>query len=260
MPIFNPISSASIFGNSGRIARAQQAYNATLERISTGKRINRASDDPSGLVAVQNSLKPSAVTLEKAITGLERSNLYLGARDGALSAIGDLAIELDALVTSAANTGGLSDEELDAYQIQADSIVQVIDFLSQTSTYQDQQLLGNYSAADLGLSGNVDLRSEDLEAVQEATSAAASKISRDRGIIGNQINANESEISAKREEFENITGEISRIEDADYAKETAQLVREEILLQANIQVELIARDQASTVLDLLSAIPKGING
>ena len=251
MGVFNPISLASVSSRAGRISRAQAQYNQTLERLATGKQINRASDDPSGLVALQGSLKPQAARLEKSIAGLERQNLYLNARDGALSVVADLTIQLDSLVTSAANTGGLSDEELDALQIEANSIVQTIDELSRTSTFQDQQILSGFSAAELGLAGAVDLRSGDLEAVQEATSAAADRVTRDRAVIGTQVLANESEMAAKQEELINLTGEISRLEDADYAKEVATLVRQEILLEANIRVELIMREQSQAVLTLL---------
>ena len=99
-------SSIGIGGGYGlRLAleRAQAGVGDSLEKLATGKRINRASDDPSGLVAAE-TLKVDRTKLDRTIRGFERESSFLGAKDGALSALGDLVLELEGIVVSAANT------------------------------------------------------------------------------------------------------------------------------------------------------------
>ena len=68
---------------------AQEREGVALERLATGKRINRGKDDPSGMVAAEY-LKVDLATLTSKLKGMERTSAFLGSKDGALSAVGDL--------------------------------------------------------------------------------------------------------------------------------------------------------------------------
>lgn len=252
----------------------------SLEHISTGKRINRASDDPAGTIAVER-LNTDALVLQKKIDGLEQQNYYLAAREGAHAALGDLLIELDGLTVRAANRGALGEGELDSMQIEADSILDGITFILQTSQYKGQSLfmgagitsLGGvtgtgeegggeegkrYTLADLGQGGSLDLLSGDLELAQKVTESAVSHNSNARAGIGAKMNANESEIRQHMVELEAVTGEQSRIEDADYAFEISELVRNQVLQQAQLAMMQVGQQSAETVLSLIGSV-KGAN-
>ena len=228
----------------------------SLTRLATGKRINRAADDPAGLVAVTH-LKADRVTLDRKIRGFERESSFLGAKDGSLSALGDLLIQLEGTVVSAANTGGLSEAEKDALQSEADGILSAINQISTTAVFNDQDLLRDYRTTDLGSDAGrlTDLRESfatgDFERAQSIVEGALDHVNGDRGRIGGRLIGLEAERNAMLVAFENVSGAISLIEDTDVAAEVAQLVRAQILEQASIQVMLIRRDQAQSSLRLL---------
>lgn len=234
-------------------SRANNAIDASIERLSTGKRINRASDDPAGLIASER-IKADFTIARKKIDGLERQNIFLGARDGALAAIGDLTLQLSSIVVSAANLSGNSDTERNALNEEARSIIKTIDFLSQTQTFQDQKILTNTSASDLGIL-DLDLLSGDLEGAQDAVDAAVESIATRRATIGTQINSNQSRIRVLLSEEENLIGAYGDITDTDYAKEVSELVRNQILRDANVQLISAERQQAQVALTLLQGVP-----
>ena len=128
---------------------SQEALDTALERLATGSRINRASDNPAGAVAVQK-FDAQLITIEKQISSAERANITLAARDGGMSVVSDLLVDLKAVVVLAGNSDVMSDAELEALQIEADSIVSAIDFLSNTSTYNGVQILSGYASRSLG--------------------------------------------------------------------------------------------------------------
>ncbi|MBA4120788.1 MAG: flagellin, partial [Isosphaera sp.] len=121
-----------------------RALNTTLERLSTGLRINRGADDPAGLIASEN-LRAERTALSSAISNAERADQLVNIAEGGLQELSNLLTDLRGLVTSTANTAGLSDEERNANQLQIDSILQTIDRLADATNFQGVQLLnGNF--------------------------------------------------------------------------------------------------------------------
>ena len=116
----------------------------SLERLSTGLRINKGADDPAGLIASEN-LRSEKVGLTTAIGNAERASNIIGTAEGGLSEVSSLLNELQTLVGQAANTGGLSDEEIEANQLQVDSILNTINRIAGATSFQGQKLLnGNF--------------------------------------------------------------------------------------------------------------------
>lgn len=252
-------SSIGIGGGYGlrlALARAQADAGDSLERLATGKRINRASDDPSGLVAAEK-LKVDRTKLDRTIRGFERESSFLGAKDGALSALGDLMLELEGIVVSAANTGGLSEAEQEGLAVEADSLLVAIDHVARVSVFNDQDLLRGYATTDLGsdegrLSELRDaLRTGEFERAQSIVEGASDRIVGERGRIGGRLIGLEAERNAAMEAFENVSGAISLIEDTDIAAEVSSLVRAQILEEASVKTIQIEREQAEGVLKLL---------
>lgn len=237
----------------GALRRADAIVNQSLERLATGKRINRASDDPAGM-EIAADLRFQQTTLDRRISGAEREIHRLGAQDGALSVLGDLAIEMQSLTIQAASTGGLSDVEREAILEQASSLVESVDFIANTSTFAGEQILTGTSSGSTGLGAALEaLRAGDFDAAQEAAKGAVDSLASRRGAIGNRMKELESMMRVSQAELEAITGELSRVEDADFARETAELVRGQILQQAALHTTKIAGQNARAVLTLLES-------
>jgi len=119
--------------------------NKTLEKLSTGLRINRGSDDPAGLIASENLRKQIKGT-ETAIKNAERASNIVGTAEGALGQVSDMLVDLQGLLGEVANTGGMSSEEIDANQLQVDSILNTIDRISNSTEFQGMKLLNGNKA------------------------------------------------------------------------------------------------------------------
>ncbi len=121
-----------------------KSLNSTLERLSTGLRINRGKDDPAGLIASEN-LRAEKTSLTAAINNAERTDQLVNIAEGGLQEVSNLLTDLQGLITSTANNAGLSSEEKQANQLQIDSILQTIDRISETTNFQGVKLLnGNF--------------------------------------------------------------------------------------------------------------------
>lgn len=124
----------------GRLQRSNNDLTQALTRLSTGLRINSGKDDPAGLIASE-ALRSEITGLNKAISNTERANQIITTADSALGQVSSLLNDIRGLVVEAANTGGLSDEEIAANQLQIDSSLEAINRISQTTTFQGRKLL-----------------------------------------------------------------------------------------------------------------------
>ncbi|MBO6513938.1 MAG: hypothetical protein JJ974_08245 [Phycisphaerales bacterium] len=273
MPSLGPstFNLASLSFGISKLNQHRADINQSLERLASGKKINRASDDPSGLVA-STKLQASERSLQKRLTSFEHESASLGAQEGALSVLADLMIDLDALTVANANTGALSQEERDANTDQAQSIIAAIDQIQSTATFKGVDILTGFRAAELAsitiestdpetgeptfetktLVDLPELLESDPEAAQELAQLAASKVNNRRGAVGNRLNAIDSQSRALQAELEGTTDALSQILDTDYAVETAKLVRSQILEQATTQTILTQRQQIESMLGLLT--------
>ncbi|HEX7009346.1 MAG TPA: flagellin [Phycisphaeraceae bacterium] len=114
--------------------------NKSLERLSTGFRINRGGDDPAGLIASE-ALRSEKEKITAAIANAERADQVVNVAEGGLQEINSLLLELQGLVSEAANDAGLSTEEKEANQQQIDAILQTIDRIASTTSFQGTKLL-----------------------------------------------------------------------------------------------------------------------
>jgi flagellin len=122
------------------LGRNNNVLNTSLERLSTGLKINRGADNPSGLIASEN-LRAEKVGIEAALNNAERASNIVGTAEGGLSEISSLLNELQTLVSEAANTGGLSSDEIAANQLQVDSILNTVNRLASNTSFQGAKLL-----------------------------------------------------------------------------------------------------------------------
>ncbi len=236
------------------LTQNQEQVAESFERLATGKQINRASDDPSGMVAVEQ-YKARIYSIESQLKAFNQTESYLGAKEGGLSVINEKVIELNELVIRAANKAGNTDEEQDALALEIGSVLSSINTIAQTTTFKGRSVLSEYTTGSIaqGLESLATLAFEDPEAAQLLAQESVDKIARTRGAIGNELNEIDSKRSVLSEELINLTGARSSIEDTDFAAEAAKLVRAQILEQASIMAIDINRQSAQQVLGLLKS-------
>jgi len=122
----------------------------TLEKLSTGYRLNRGSDGPAGLIISEN-LRGELQGINAAIGNAQRAEQVVNIAEGGLQEISSMLIEVQSLVGQTANEAGMSPEERDANQLQIDNILSTIDRIANSVSFQGTKLLnGNY---DYTLSG-----------------------------------------------------------------------------------------------------------
>jgi flagellin len=143
--VFGMIGNAT--SNINTLRAQQQAFQFNSLRraqlfaqLSSPLRINRASDDPVGLIASQ-SLGRTLAALDTETSTNERASAQANTADGALGQISDLLVQAKSLVTANANTGGLSADEKSANQLQIDSILSTVNRLSSTTSFGGQKML-----------------------------------------------------------------------------------------------------------------------
>lgn len=259
---------------------AQIAKNTASERLATGKQINRAADDPAGLIAARE-LDRKIIVANKTIASLERQNTFLAAKEGALSAFGEILLDLNSIVVQAANEGGISDEERESLRRDAEELVKAIDFNANSFTFNGNKIAQGYTADKLGSTtvrlefdddGDGEIDREEVSTVglnglialafdgkigfdrlQQGVDDASKRVATERGVIGTTMNSNDSRIRTLLSEVEGSTAARSLIEDADYAKEVSEQVRATILEQASISTIDVARQQQQAALQLLQS-------
>ncbi|MFG0328749.1 MAG: flagellin [Phycisphaerales bacterium] len=127
----------------------------SIERLSTGLRINRGSDDPAGLIASEN-LRSEKKAITAAIGNAERADQIMNVAEGGLQEVSNLLVELQGLVAASANDAGLSQEEKEANQLQIDSILQTIDRIANSTEFQGVKLLnGNFDFTTSGVNSTL---------------------------------------------------------------------------------------------------------
>ncbi len=125
-----------------------------LQRLSTGLRINRGADDPAGLI-VSERLRSEMKGLDQAIDNSERASSVIATAEGYLAEVADLLNSVKSLVVEAANTGGVSQDEIDANQLQIDSAIESITRISNTASFAGLPLLnGNLEYTTSGVTGS----------------------------------------------------------------------------------------------------------
>ena len=176
------------------LRKNQASLSTSLERLSTGLKINSGADDPAGLIASEN-LKSEQTGITSAINNANRATNVVGTAEGGLSEVSDLLTQLQGLITSTANSGGLSSTEISANQSQVDSILSTINRISSTTTFEGKQLLnGSLGYTTSGVTStavqNVSVNAANVPAggsltvnVQVATSGSTAKIGYTGGTV-----------------------------------------------------------------------------
>jgi len=267
-------NTADSLSNIRNLGRATADVNKANERLSSGKRINRASDDPAGAaIAAQLAAgaEVSAVAARNVSDGVSIANIA----DGALESASDITTRLSELATQASN-GTLSDTQRFSLNQEFQSLKSELDRISSTTEFNGQQLLsGSGSSFDLQVgndgsansqiqlrtvavsSSSLGLGSTDIstqagaQAALTQAKAASDVVSQTRGEIGSVVSRLDTAYNnIKSSEVNNREAE-DRISSADVAQEKANQVRGLILQKGNVGLQAQANSNAANVLNLL---------
>ena len=273
------INAQRILGNNNdRLAKS-------VERISSGIRINKASDDAAGL-AVSEALRSDIRALRQAIRNGNDGISLINITEGALNEQSGILIRLRELA-SQASTGTVGSTERQTIQLEFTALRNEIDRISGVTEFNGQNLVDGSLASSIsadnqiliqvGIDSNANSRinlneqinltaitasslSIDTLSVTTGTAAltaldsintAISAVTAGRGKVGAVSNRLVRSISNLSISVENLQAAESQIRDADIAEEVALLTRNQILVQASTAMVGQANLIPQAVLQLL---------
>ena len=250
-----------------QLAHSLQRQDSILTRLATGRKINKGSDDPAGMISA-TQLEQAIAALEAESRAMQRVSSNATIADGHAAQLSSMMTELRGLAVASANSGALSDDEVAANQMQVDSLVaniqqyaqQFADSLGGVGMPGDgaDELVQQISAAaasvaSLSSAGANALGAGNLSDIQSVIEQAATAFSEARGQLGAHHKYNiESRQNTIAVERESLLTAHSRIMDVDYAEETSNLAMAQVSVAAGIEVLRIANHNNETILGLLS--------
>ena len=246
----------------------------TIQRLSSGLRINSAKDDAAGL-AISQRMTTQVRGMDVAARNANDGISLAQTAEGALSSIGENMQRIRELAVQAAN-GTNSAEDRAALQKEVAQLSEEISRVTDNSSFNGTKLLDGSTTsftiqvgADAGADNQISISTVDMSAT--ATAVAALDISSASGATAaltaidtqlQTVNTARADLGAIQNRFssvisnlqnssENLSAARSRIQDTDYAKETAELTRTQILQQAGTAMLAQAKSVPQNVLSLL---------
>ena len=258
------------------LSHTHKNLNQSIERLSSGLRINRAADDAAGL-AVSESMRTQLRGLQQAERNSQDAISLIQTAEGGLQEVTNVLSRMRELAIQAANEGtmdttqrGYLHQEFDLLESELNRIVNVTEYNGQqlidgtvssgisfqigmrnSDNDRISVALQSVSATALGLDTEALSTSSQAQAAVSALDAALTTINTQRGTLGATQNRLEMTISNLLNMEENLTAADSRIRDADIAEESAKLSRAQILEQAGTSVLAQANQLPQSVLSLI---------
>jgi len=245
--VISPLSTPGTAQSLATYRRHSQEWEQSAERLTTGKRINHAKDDPSGLMAVAQ-LRMELAEFGGRLKGLKGSQQQSQIKESTLSAAQDVLVGLHDVIGAAAG-GNLTADQLEVLQQQVD---ETIDALARLDASGQKTGIAA-SLSELRTGGSASL-SGNLEAASAAVEAAGAALSGRRAAIGAyQRTTVDHMIEFTEDQILIHTDAISQIEDTDYLEEGSKFIRAKILLESTLLTMNIRQKQwADSVQDLLA--------
>lgn len=143
------------------LAKNNKSLATALNRLSTGVRVNSGKDDPAGLIAGE-FLRQEVTNINSAIANNNRANNVLSTADAALAEVSNLLDGVQGLLTTSANTGVLSEDEIAANQNQIDSSIASINRIASSTQFAGRKLLDGSLGFQLSGVGSYDAQNATL--------------------------------------------------------------------------------------------------
>jgi len=255
------------------LSASQSSLAASMQRLSSGLRVNSAKDDAAGLAIaerMQTQVRGMNVAIRNANDGISLAQVA----EGAIGKLSDMLQRMRELAVQSANATNSSDDRanLDAEFLELGAEVDrtiastkfnglaILESDATTLTFQvgantddtvditTQDLSGsNVTDASAGSVATV----TDAQAAMDAIDAALTTLNTERALYGATQNRFEAIIGTLQVSSENQAAARGRIMDADFAAETANLSRAQILQQAGTAMVAQANALPQQVLQLL---------
>ncbi len=262
-----------------QLFNSSQALNTSFERLSSGFRINRAADDAAGLqisdrlTSQIQGLNQAVRNANDAISLTQTAEGALGETTIALQRIRQLAIQSQNGINSSSDRGALQKEvsalKSEITRIATDTEFNGVRLLD--AGFSAVFLVGaeggqtisvnlsagginggtGFSAAGLNLTSTSVATASEASAAIGAIDTAISAIGGVRADLGALQNRFQSTIRNLSNISENVESARSRIRDTDFASETAELTRNQIIQQASVSVLSQANQRPQSALSLL---------
>ena len=251
--------------NSQRALNLSQKSMATsLERLSSGLRINKAADDAAGL-AVSQTMTLQIRGLSQAVRNANDGISMVQAAEGALDELQNMLQRMNELAVQAAN-GTYSASDKSKLNAEYVSLKTELNRQATAARYNGITLSGTSTTIQIGdrngdtitfsipsMGGLASGLSTGVTSGSAITNIATAleTISTTRASLGATQNTLESTVRNLENRIENTSAARSRIRDADFAQETAELTRTSILQQAGTAMLAQANQLPQNVLSLL---------
>ncbi|HHO69377.1 MAG TPA: flagellin FliC [Gammaproteobacteria bacterium] len=259
------------------LSASQNSLQTSLQRLSTGMRVNSAKDDAAGMFSIQK-MTADIRGLNQAVRNAQDGISLAQTGEGAMDQVQSALQRIREIAVQSANA---SVEDRTGLQAEVDQLTQEISRIVQTTEFNGASLLNSTASltfqigADGVASNQIAVSSVSLTGitgyaatltatgtVDVSTSAAASAaiasvstsidtVSQNRATFGAVQNRFESVIVNLTNYAENLSAARSRIQDADFAAETANLTRSQILQQAGVAMLAQANSLPQVALSLL---------
>lgn len=260
------------------LARANTSMQASVGKLSSGSRINSASDDAAGL-AVSEGLRAQTRGFQQASSNATQGVAMLQTADSALQSVSDTLVRMRELAVQSASDG-LTDTERAHVDTEFQQLADEIDRVSNSTEYNGQKLLdgtagtagtltfqvGTRNTADdritvamsdmdstaLGVNASaVDSLANAQTAIDDIDSALET-LNSHRATIGATVNQLGKAIDNLSTTVENLSVADGNIRDVDVARESAQLSRNQVVQQASVAMLAQANAAPQLALRLLS--------
>jgi len=246
----------------------------SLEKLSTGLKINSAADDPSGL-AISETMRAQINGLTTAKTNAQEGVSMLQTAEGSLNTVSSILQQINTLAVRSANDvtltaadRGSMDQEVQGLKAELDRISTNVSFNGKTLL--DGTLSGNLqvgagasadnqinvsvtacSSAVLGLTATDVLTSATALTAIGTTNAAINTVATNRGSIGTVEDRLQYTMNNLDTSITNTTSSQSNIRDTDMASEISNMTRLQILQQSDVAMLSQANSEPQAVLSLL---------
>jgi len=269
-----------------QVGQANQSVKGNIEKLSSGMRINRASDDASGL-AVSEKMRAQVRGLNQAERNIENGVSFIQTTEGYLQESQDILHRLRELSVQSAN-GIYSQEDRMQIQVEVSQLVDEINRIASHAQFNGMNMLtggfaedtqsgqimqfqvganmdqnervyiGTMTAQALGLQGaqgeegTISISNpESANMAIGSIDSALQQVSRQRANLGAYQNRFEKAADGIAIAAENLTAAESQIRDVDMASEMVNYMKNQILTQSSTAMLAQANTQTQSVLQLL---------
>lgn len=265
-------SNLSLLNSYGKFTSNKASKNDIIEKISTGKRINKAADDAAGL-SISESLRSQVRGLSVAERNIQDGISMIQTTDGAMDEITKTLHRMKEMAVQSSN-GTLTDDDRSALEEEFNQLKENIDTISNQTEFNGIKLLNENKTLTLKIKDNPDIFYDlslfdsstnalglDATSISTITSSsntitkvdeALNKVIENRTILGAHLNNLQSSFNDANNSKVGLTTSLSQIEDINMASAVMKSVKDNILVNSNQSMLVSARQNNENVNSVLN--------